>query len=257
MLPGPLRHRFLNKYGGALAEPHLLIKYAVRYKGAGESVGLRAYPLAAASAAEVFEAEPVDLDEAAVSEDEPAGVRYGEVPEWLSEAGARGLERAIKERLPSKLAIKRFLDPITKTASEAGESREDLGKRIETGGGGATAERLRDQLEKKKRDLAVREQELSGRKTEKWTAVGAAILSNIGLLTGRKRSISGATTVLSKNRMENTAEARVEGLRAEISELEAKLAAVASVDPDRLEEEEVVPARTDVKVLRYDVVWIY
>jgi hypothetical protein len=175
----------------------------------------------------------------------------------LSEAGARGLERAIKERLPSKLAIKRFLDPITKTASEAGESREDLGKRIETGGGGATAERLRDQLEKKKRDLAVREQELSGRKTEKWTAVGAAILSNIGLLTGRKRSISGATTVLSKNRMENTAEARVEGLRAEISELEAKLAAVASVDPDRLEEEEVVPARTDVKVLRYDVVWIY
>jgi len=57
--------------------------------------------------------------------------------------------------------------------------------------------------------------------------------------------------------MENTAEARVEALRAEITELDAKLATVASVDPDRLEDEEVVPARTDVKVLRYDVVWIY
>jgi len=257
MLPAPLRHHYLKKYGGELADPHVLVKYAVRYKGTSEAVAVRAYPLSAASAAEVLEAEPVDVDEAAVSVEAPSGIRYGDMPAFVAEAGPRGLEKALKERLPAKLAVTTFADPVTRTDSAPGEPREAFAKRIESDGGGATGEKLRDQLERKRRDLAVREQELSGRKTEKWTAVGAAILSNIGLLTGRKRTISGATTVLSKNRLENTAEARVEALRAEVADLESRLGDTAAVDPARFEEKEIVPGKGDVKILRYDVLWIY
>ena len=88
-------------------------------------------------------------------------------------------------------------------------------------------------------------------------AIGTTILSNIGLFTGRKKTISGAGTVLSKNRMENTMEAKVEGLQAEIADLETQLQQLSEVDPQRFEEVQLVPAKTAVKLLRYEVVWVY
>ena len=257
VLPSPLRHVYFKKYGGELGEAHLLVKYAVRYKGAGESVGMRAYPLAGTTPAEIFEAEPLVLDEAAVVTPAPAGLRYGDLPVFLSEAGAKGMERALKDRLPDKLEVTLYSDPVTRTASALGDTRETFAAHLQASGGGGSVQKLRDQLEKKKRDLAVKEQEVTGRKTEKWTAVGTAILSNIGLFTGRKRTISGASSVLTKNRLENTAEAKVEALKAEIADLESQVEATSSVDSARFEEKKVVPARTDVSILRYDVLWVY
>ena len=46
VLPPPFRNLYLARRGGQLAAPHLLVKYAVRYKGAEEIVGVRAWPLA-------------------------------------------------------------------------------------------------------------------------------------------------------------------------------------------------------------------
>ena len=103
----------------------------------------------------------------------------------------------------------------------------------------------------------MREQEASGRRQEKWMALGSAVLKNIGLLTGRRRSVSGVSSVLSKNRMEDNAEARVEALRAELAQLEQQLAAATQVDPARLEEQALVPARGSVKLLRCDFLWVY
>jgi uncharacterized protein YceH (UPF0502 family) len=103
----------------------------------------------------------------------------------------------------------------------------------------------------------MREQDLAGRKNEKWMALGSAVLQNIGLFTGRKRTITGAGSVLSKSRIEDTAEARVEALRAEVAELEQDLGAHTLVDPARFTEQELRPAKTGVKLLRYDLVWVY
>ena len=103
------------------------------------------------------------------------------------------------------------------------------------------AEKLRQKLEKKRSDLALREQEVSGRKREKWIAIGTAVLSNIGLFTGRKRSVSGVGSVLSKDRMEGTAEARLDALKAEVGALERQLAETTDVDPGRLVEETLAP----------------
>jgi hypothetical protein len=257
VLPPPFRHNYFKKYGGELADPHLLVKYAVRYKDAEEAVGVRAWPLAAAStAAEVLEGQPLEIDEDALGTEAPAA-RHAELPGFLNAAGARVIEKTLRERLPDKLAVKVWVDPDTGEESAPGESREAFAARLQAQGGGADAAKLRERLEKKKAELAAREQDLSGRKTEKWAALGSAIIANIGLLTGRRRRISGAGTVLSKNRMENTAEARVEAARAEVAQLEGQLATLAEVVPAALVGRDLVPARGGVKVLRYDLVWVY
>jgi hypothetical protein len=187
--------------------------------------------------------------------DAPAGLRYLDLPAWLASAGAKGIEKALRERLDDQLTVTVFRDPVTKSASKPGETREGFAARI--GAGGDAADKARQKLEKKRADLAVREQEVAGRKQEKWLAVGSAVLRNIGLLTGRKRSVSGVDSVLSKNRMEGTAEARLEALRADVAELERQLAETTSVDPARLVEESLAPVRGGVGLLRYDLIWVH
>ena len=256
VLPAPLRSQYYDKYQGELADPHLLVKYAVRYKGVSEAVDTRAWPLAGATAAEVLEAEAFEVEEARVAAAGPGGLRYSDLPSFLATSGAKALEKALKERLADKLAVRLLYDPATKASSVPGETAAVFASRLGTAGA-PSVEKARDRVEKKRRDLELRQQELQGRKTEKWLAVGTAVLANVGLFMGRKRTISGVGTALSKNRMEGNAEARVEALQAELAELEGELQALTSVDPARFEERDLVPSRTDVKVLRYDVLWVY
>jgi hypothetical protein len=257
VLPAPFRHLYLEKRGGQVATPHLFVKYAVRYKGVDETVDVRAWPLGGATPADTLEAEPVDADEASLAAETPSGLRYLDLPAWLAAAGAKGIEKALRERLDDQLTVTVLRDPVTKAASLPGETKEAFAARIGAGGGGDAAEKVRQKLEKKKAELAVREQEVAGRKQEKWLAIGSAVLSNIGLLTGRKRTVSGVGSVLSKNRMEGTAEARLEALRAEAAELERQLAEATDVDPTRLVEESLAPVRGGVELIRYEIVWVY
>ncbi len=257
VLPSPFRHLYLSRRGGDVATPYVLVKYAVRYKGVDEAVGVKAWPLGGATAADTLEAEPIAVDESAVVPDAPAGLRHLDPPDWLAAAGAKGVEKALRGRLDDKLTVTVYRDPVTKTTSLPGETADAFAARVAEGGGGPAAAKLRERLEKKRADLAVKEQEASGRKQEKWLAIGSAVLGNIGLLTGRKRSVSGVGSVLSKNRMEGTAEARVEALRAEVAELERQVAEASEVDAARLVEETLAPVRGGVEILRYDIVWVY
>jgi hypothetical protein len=257
VLPAPFQNIYFARYSGQIGEAHVLAKYAVRYKGADETIGVRAWPLAGATPADALEAEPLVVEESKLTLEAPAGLRYGELPEWLATSGSKGVEKALRERLPDKLAVSVFRDPATGESSSPGESREAFAARLRSAAGADATERLRQKLERKKADLAVREQEVQGRKQEKWVAIGSAVLRNIGLFTGRKRTISGVSSVLSKNRLEDTAEARLDALRAEVTGLESQLAELADVDPGRFREEAVVPPRGSVKLLRYDLVWVY
>jgi hypothetical protein len=257
VLPPPLKHNYYARYAAEIAEAYLLVKYAVRYKGADETLGLRAWPLGGAVAAEVLEGEVLVLEEAKVTTSAPAGLRFSDLPDWLAAGGAKALEKAIRDRLADKLAATIYTDPVSRQSSDPGETRDAFAARLAKDGVGAEAEKLRDKLDRKKRELAMREQDLSGRKGEKWMAIGAAVLQNIAIFTGKKRTITGAGTVLTKNRMEDNAEARVSALKAEVAELEQELASLTAVDPSRFEEESLVPARTAAKVLRYDVLWVY
>ena len=257
VLPAPFRHYYLSRHGGAIAEPHVLVKYAARYKGSDESVAVMAWPLAGASPLEALEAEPVAVDEKAVTQEAPAGIRYGDLPAWVDGGAAKELERALKARLPDKLTQAAFRDPVTGETSRPGETRQAFAARLASDGGGDTARSLRQKLEKKKSDLALREQEVTGRRQEKWMAVGSAVLNNIGLIFGKKRTVTGVSSVLTKNRMEDNAEARLEQLRAEVAGLESELAQASDVDPARFEAQAVAPVRGGVTLLREDLVWVY
>jgi hypothetical protein len=256
--PAGLAQWFLPRFGGEVADAYLLVKFAVRYKGVPESVGLRAWPLDAASAAEVFDGDELPVDEPALAEAPPPALRFAELPAYLADrSAARALEKAIKDRLPEELTQTVWTDPVTRAVSVPGEDRDAFVARLVAGGGSTQAAKLRDRLEKKKLDLEAHQRDLEGRRTEKWVALGSAVLSNVGLLTGRKRTLSGAGTVVSKNRMENTAEARVEALKTEIALIEQELSAHTAVDAARLQSSTVVPTRTQVKLLRYGIVWVY
>jgi hypothetical protein len=174
------------------------------------------------------------------------------VPEGVAVATSRMIEKAIKDRLPDRLAVTVWADPLTGASSEPGESASAFAARMGTGG--AKVAKLQEKLAKKKRDLAAREQEMAGRTTEKWAALGSAVITNV---FGRGRGLSGASTVLSKNRMENAAEARVAGLRQEIAILEKDIAALTTVNPARFEPRTIVPSKTQVKVLRSALLWVY
>jgi hypothetical protein len=238
--------------GSSDATPFILVKYAVRYKSLGETVTTRAYPLVSPSLAELLEGDAISIEEAQVRDTPPAPLRYASLPEGFGAATARTIERAIRDRLPDRLAISVWVDPMTGVTSAPGESAASFAARV--GGGGATVAKLQAKLDKKRRDLAAREEEMAGRKTEKWAALGSAVISNV---FGKGRGLSGASTVLSKNRMENAAEARVAGLKSEVAALEKDLSTFTSVDPGRFEPRTIIPSRTQVKLLRSALLWVY
>jgi hypothetical protein len=260
VLPPPLEHHFLSRHGGQLAEPCVFVKYAARYKDAGESIALKAWPLEAASAADALESEPIELTEEELADEAPAGLRYSDLPVYATgQNGARAIEKALKDRLASKLEAVVWFDPVTQAYGLPGEDAEVLAKRLLSAGPGPQEADLRDRLEKKKRELANAERGLSERKKETWLSVGSAILSNLPLLMGRRRSVSitGANAVLTRNRMENEAEQKVEDLRAEVAELDQKVTGLMVVDSSRFEQRPIAPVKSDVKVLRFDLVWVY
>ena len=89
------------------------------------------------------------------------------------------------------------------------------------------------------------------------TLVLTSILGNISIFSGKKRNVTGLGGVLSKTRMESTANQRADAIEAEIKELEAQLAEQQVVDPSRFERRLVKPTKTDVTLIKYDIIWVY
>ena len=271
VLPPPFKHLYYSKYGAAQAEAHLLVKYAYRLKDQDEMIGARLYPINVNSPAELFDTEHIDIaDDTRISAEAPASVRYGDLPAFLASAGAKGLEKAVKDRLADDLAVKVLFDEATKTQSKPGESREDFASRLCDASGGAKTVKLKERLDKKKLDLQRAGEDLEGRSQEKKAAmfkgaleVGASMLGSFfggrkaNPLSAIKKGASAMGGVTSKNRMEDNAEARVQALNQEIAALEAEIAGASDIDPARFEEKTLVPAKTATKLLRYDIVWVY
>jgi hypothetical protein len=265
-LPAPLKPLFAKRWGGASADPHLYVKAAVRYRlgtqELPEEVRELAFRLAdAETATALFEQVPVELFEAELGDRAPAGpIDYADVPAFVSREGAKGLERAIKSRLDDRLAMEVLYDAKTKQWGRPGEDPHSFAARIGTVQTEASKRKtLEERLAKKRADLSINEQELSGRRFEKWASVGTTILGNIGLFTKKSKKVNtgGIGSVLSKNRMEGTAAQRKAKIEGEIRDLEAQIEELAEVDPSRFETRTVKPAQTAVSLIRYDVVWVY
>jgi hypothetical protein len=218
-----------------------------------------AYPLSNLSdLGELFEAVPVVLDEAQLESATPDGVAYGGVPPELVTGGLKALDRVIKDRLDDALTVEVLYDPETKTWGELDEHENDLALRITAlPAERQKRDRLEQRLAKKRSDLAIKSEEISGRRMEKWASFGSSLLSNLSIFTGRKRTVTGVGGVLSKSRMENTARQRKARLEEEITELEQQIEELGEVDPARFERRTLKPARADVSELRRELVWVY
>jgi DNA helicase HerA-like ATPase len=271
VLPPPFKHLYFSKYGAAQADAHLLVKYAFRLKDQDEMIGVRLYPMSVNSPAEILDTDHIDLeDDGKVSSEAPASVRYGDLPAFLATAGARGLEKALRDRLADELAVKVLIDTATKSQSKPGESRDAFAARLSSSSGGAATTRLRERLDKKNLELKKATEDLEGRAQEKQAAmfkgaleVGASMLGSLfggrrsSAISTNKKGASAMGGVTSKNRMEDNAEARVEALKQEIAAIEADIAGEGDVDPARFEEKTLIPTKSSTKLLRYDIVWVY
>ncbi|HEX5854454.1 MAG TPA: helicase HerA-like domain-containing protein [Thermoanaerobaculia bacterium] len=260
-LPSAWPSRWLEKRNADIASPSLFVKYAVRYhsgtSSAPETTSAKLFPLTAGSPAEVLEAEAVDLgpfELDALKGAAPARpLRYAELPGWFGEGAVKAVEKAVRTRLPDKLAATLLKDPVTGALSSPGEMPDAFASRLESAVEAPAA--LREKLEKKRRDLAAAEAAEQSRSMETMaTGLGAAV-DLLGGLLGKRKSlrVGRIGSVLTKHRMEGTAESKVEGLKAEVAALEAKL---APPDAARFEKVNVVPAAAHVDVLSIGVAWI-
>jgi hypothetical protein len=151
-------------------------------------------------------------------------------------------------------------DPVTKKFSQLGEDEETFAARLgSTAGVASKRAAIEKKIAKLERDIAMKGEEISGRKKEKWLSVFTAALSNINVFTGKSRRVrtTGMGSVLTKNRMENTAESRKAAFEAQLSEARQLLDELSAPDISRFERRVIKPAKTDVSIVRYDVVWVY
>jgi hypothetical protein len=256
-LPPEWPARWLDLRGADLASPSLYVRYAVRYRTAKgmspEAQGVKLFPLSAPTPAEILEGEASDAVAEGLLEKAPRALRYADLPGWVGPAGVKAAEKAVRSRLPDKLATTLLRDPVTGALSLPGESPEDFARRAAAGA--ETPAALRERLEKKKRDLAAAEIMVEGRTMETLATGASAALDVLGGLLGNRKTlrVSRVSSVLTKKRMEGTAEAKVEELKAEVAGLEAM---IAPPDASRFEKVEVVPAASSVDVLSIGVAWI-
>jgi hypothetical protein len=261
-LPAPLRARFLNRHGGNMANPYLYVKASASYKIGSARTAEETRELAwsldsTIGLNETLATEPTQIDEGAFSDTPAPGVSYAELPAFVSVDGARGIERALKARLDDALATELLYDSETRTLSHPGEPVDAFAARVERTPALDTKRRnLERKLAAKRGDLDQRRGEAKSRGFEKWASLGTSILGNIGIFTGRKRTVTGVGGVLSKQRMENTARSRIERLEGDVADLEDQLSALSNVDYERFERRLVKPTSTNVTMIRYDIVWV-
>jgi hypothetical protein len=261
-LPVPLRSRFLNVNSGNVANPHLYVKTAVRYKVAAVNTDEALHSLAFrldpdGTPAEVLTEEPLEVDEGAISDVAPPDITFGELPMYVVRDGAKAFDKALRERLDDRFAVELLYDEATKMVSLPSEDAGAFAARVANAPAIAKKRQaLETRLMAKRAALSTKQGEVKARGLEKWASLGTSILSNMSILTGRKRTVTGVGGVLSKQRMESTARSASERLQAEIADIEGQLQELTDVDPFRFESRVVKPARSDISVLRYDILWI-
>ncbi|HRY44037.1 MAG TPA: DUF853 family protein [Thermoanaerobaculia bacterium] len=257
MLPAEWPARWLDRRGGERAVPYLWAKAAVRYKsGKGTSdeiTSVKLFPLEADTPREVVQGDALDLEGKELLSSAPRTLSYGELPSWVGAKGVKEAEKALKERLPDLLATTLLRDPLTGLLSNPGEDEDAFAARV--GEKAKPSAALVERIEKKKRDLAAAEQAEKARSMETMATMAGAAMDVLGGLFGKKKSlrVSKVGSVLSKRRMEGAAETKIETLKAEIEELESKIAAP---DPARFEKVDVVPTKTGVDLLGVGVAWV-
>ena len=186
-LPSAWPARWVEKRDADIASPALFVKYAVRFRlGNGVPPGGDGREALPAGRVRRGRSRGRGLSIAAAGESARRGARRalrysGTARRGSGAAGVKAVEKAVRSRLPDKLATTLLRDPVTGALSLPGESAEDFARA--RGAGAEPPAALRDRLEKKRRDLAAAEAGEQGRSMETIASIGTAAL-------GRPRRVS-------------------------------------------------------------------
>ena len=235
-----------------VAQLYLVVKFAVRFQaGAEEAVHTLAFPVGdAATPEEVLESSPDRIDDMPFQATPPSGMTFAPIPSWTNTTKATKLRTATKNRLPARLEAKVLFDPASGLSSNPGETADAFRTRVLAKNENSPAMvALLRKLERAQADVAQAESEASARATQKWVQAGETVL---GLILGR-RSYSAPSRVLNAQRVQSTAEGRLEEARLRLRQLEEECQ--ARTTPTVFEERLTVPRAQDVKLLR--VSWAF
>ena len=261
-LPSPWRGRYLSRRGESVARPYLYVHANVRYKlGRSDEFSETrhlAFPLSGASSwADVVEQEWTETFDGEATAEPATTVEREELPGFVFPDGPKGADRALKSRLDDRLAVEVYYDASARMWGRPHESVDDFADRVRLSPAMAEQRRrVQQQLADKRNTLSIRREEARGRKFEKFSHLGGALLDG---LTGRGRRRSArtiASSMATKSRMEGTAQARVEQLEHDVFELEEKLRSLDDIDLLRFEMKTVKPAQSDVTVVEHDILWV-
>ena len=254
-LPDPWRGVAIDIHGGLVATPHLLARVTYRYRTGRESTptydDTLLFPLANAE----------DFDDAVLAgaihaadrpQREPSpSFQREDVPGFVREDGPRAAERALKAHLDEALATDILYDPDTRAWAGREEDPYAFAERIrQSPAFREEREKLLRQVEDKRAQVRIKREEAKGRSIDKWVSIGTSIL---GTLSGRRRSVG---SVFSKNRMENTADARADQAAAQLLELEERLRRLDAIDVGRFELKRVQPVKSDLTIRDTDIAWV-
>jgi len=243
-------------------------------------------PLGEAGGVDWLEAEAIELDESALSDEPAAGRGFERLPsraqkkesysKWSKDFEAAIWRRSevalLRSERPDLLSVpgeseRDFRIRLREAAREArdaeiDETRESYGKK---------AERLEERIRKAEARLEVEQQQAQG---QTWSAVATGAATIAGMLFGRRKvsatnigRLGTAVRSIGRTRKESgdverageTVEALREALKALEAELAEKLAGVAErYDPLAAELESVVvkPRKSDVEVRRVVLAWV-
>ncbi len=184
------------------------------------------------------DAVAVDVDPRRLADRPDAGALFrGDLPAGFSDARAYTRQQAdLVDYLYRTQVYALAHNPTLKLYAEAGESERDFSVRCQQAareGRDAAADKLRakyavqlqriqDKLTAEQRDLTDAQRNYRGRQAEEVLSGVATVAGWLGL-GGRRRGLSGISSVASKNRLAGSAKANIAESQADVARLQAQL----------------------------------
>ena len=220
--PPPFRHLYLKKSRRRARRGPPAREVRGALQGPGRD-GRRSRPgrSPARRRAEALEAEPIEVDESAV---EPGGARpacaTATCPRGWRPAGPRGSRRRSRSGCPTSSSLTVFRDPVTDEASRPGETRDAFAARLGRRRRRRRGPRVQEAREEAERPRGPRAGGRAGASRRSGSPSAPPCSRTSASSRARSAPSPGVGSVLTKNRMEDTAEARLDALKAEVADLE-------------------------------------
>ncbi len=272
-------------YGsGPALVPHLEVEADITYRATPRgapftSRRVLAWPLAGTTLESALAAEAVDTGDLRRAAEWAVGTACAPLPPYFDRTDAARASKAAASSIVLRQKLTLLRDPLTGTAQEPGEARQDFERRVDqrrqaalqeeseklSGTLNGKLQKAQDRVSKLELELDQDQADASARTTETVISAGLGLL---GGLFGSRRSIGGAISrTAGKTRMANRAKgeaaetrAALETARRDRDQLQQQIAATRQELEQRFkatapESLILMPAKSGVQILACRLLW--